>query len=266
MKHISSRENPQFVALKKLVENGRERRKRGQAILDGTHLVGAYVASYGAPTRLFIRESHRENSEIMAILRGLESVESTKPFIDVVSNSLYDEISGLESASGLLALIAQPETNTPPDVSADSVLLDGLQDPGNVGSILRSAAAAGFGQVLLSADAAQAWSPKTLRAGMGAHFLLNIYEGQDLAAFVANYRGRSLVTVLADSASLYSLDFSDAQQPVAWIFGNEGQGCRPALISAATSAVKIPMVGQTESLNVAATAAICLFETVRQRA
>jgi TrmH family RNA methyltransferase len=148
------------------------------------------------------------------------------------------------------------------DGKKDAILLDGVQDPGNVGTLLRTAAAAGIKQALLSPGCASAWSPKVLRAGQGAHFALAIHEDVDLAAFMANYSGTTAVTCLDGATSLYEAKW---QGSLAWIFGAEGQGVRPDLIAAALLRIRIPMPGAVESLNVGAAAAVCLFEMVRRR-
>jgi TrmH family RNA methyltransferase len=136
-----------------------------------------------------------------------------------------------------------------------------VQDPGNVGSILRSAAAAGIKQVYCSAGSAFCWSPKVLRAAMGAHFVLDIFENVDLAALVAGSAVTSLATSGYATRKLYDIDL---RQPVAWLFGHEGQGVADDLLGMATHQVVIPHLGQVESLNVAACAAVCFFEQVRQ--
>ena len=141
------------------------------------------------------------------------------------------------------------------------IMLEDLQDPGNLGSILRSAAAAGVRHVLLSRNAVHAWSPRVLRAGMGAHFLLHIHEQVDLNAAARAFKGTVIATTGNAPRSLYDVDL---RGKVALMFGNEGGGLTPALKAAATMEVSIPMPGKTESLNVAAAAAVCLFERVRQ--
>jgi TrmH family RNA methyltransferase len=140
-------------------------------------------------------------------------------------------------------------------------MLEALQDPGNLGSILRSAAAAGIARVLLSPDSVQAWSPRVLRAGMGAHFMLHIHENVDLLGAARDFGGRVVVTSGRAGRSLFDADLRGA---VALVFGNEGAGVSARLAAAAHEAVAIPMPGAAESLNVAAAAAICLFERVRQ--
>ena len=143
------------------------------------------------------------------------------------------------------------------------LLLEDVQDPGNVGSILRSAAAAGVAQVYTSAGCAFAWSPKVLRAGQGGHFHLDIFENVDLAAWARNFHGKTVAAVAGKGDPLFD---SDLRGPVAVAIGNEGGGLSAALRAAATRQVTIPMPGGFESLNAAAAAAICLFECVRQRA
>jgi len=128
--------------------------------------------------------------------------------------------------------------------------------------VLRSAAAAGVAQVFLSPGSVVAWSPKTLRAGQGAHVFLAIHEGVDLVAIARRHPGAILATDAGAERSLYDVDLRGA---VGWAFGNEGAGLSPALADAARTRVRIPMPGQAESLNVAAAAAVCLFEQLRQR-
>jgi TrmH family RNA methyltransferase len=142
-------------------------------------------------------------------------------------------------------------------------MLEDIQDPGNLGSILRSAAAAGMRDVYLSRGCVQAWSPRVLRAGMGAHFALNLYEGVDLLGIVRGYTGKVLAAAGDGATPYYS---ADLKGQVALLFGNEGAGLTSELRDAAHASISIPMPGNAESLNVAAAAAVCLFERVRQMA
>lgn len=258
MKHIASRENPHFKALKKLCQSGRERRKTGRVLLDGMHLIESYVQHVGKPEEIVVSESGAARSEIAAYLQGGNVGKS----VSVLADMLFNDLAIVETPSGIMAVVTQPRCSHGFNQEVDSVLLDGIQDPGNLGSILRSAAAAGFRQVLLSADCAQAWSPKTLRAAMGAHFQLDIHESCDLPAFLGGYRGQAVLTALDATTSLYSLDL---KKPVAWVFGSEGQGVSGEVAQSTQLRVRIPMPGATESLNVAAAVAVCLFETDRQR-
>ena len=257
MKHIASRDNAHFKSLRKLCQSGRERRKTGLVLLDGMHLIESYVLHFGAPQEIVVSESGATRPEIARYLASGNSAATT-----LLADALFDDLAVVETPSGIMAIVAQPHCAHGLDQQIDALLLDGIQDPGNLGSILRSAAAAGFRQILLSVDCAQAWSPKTLRAAMGAHFLLDIHERCDLPSFLGGYRGQAVTTALDAATDLYSLDL---KSPVAWVLGNEGQGVSEAVAQATTLRVRIPMLGTTESLNVAAAAAICLFETVRQR-
>ena len=261
MRQIQSADNPHYRALKKLCQSSRERKKTGLAVLDGMHLIEAYTDKFGAVAELVVSESGSQKPEIAAWLAGQGgAVRQT-----VLTDRLLVELGLVDTPSGILALAVQPQTGHGPDVGSDCVVLDGVQDPGNLGSILRSAAAAGFTQVLLSPDCAQAWAPKTLRAGQGGHFLVDIHEAQDLPVFLATYRGTVAVTALGAGRESCSLFDADLAAPVAWVFGSEGQGVRAEVLAQAGLRVQIPMPGGVESLNVAAAAAVCLFETVRQR-
>lgn len=254
MKLIQSRDNPFFKSLKRLAESGRERRKTGKTLLDGIHLVEAYEAAVGPVETLVVGESALAGGEIAGFVGGRETV--------VLADALLRDLGLVDTPSGLLAVVAMPMATALVDLQKDAILLDGVQDPGNVGTLLRTAAAAGVKQVLLSPGCAAAWSPKVLRAGQGAHFVLTIHEEADLAAFMADYRGTTAVTCLDGATSLYA---AKLESPLAWVFGAEGQGVSADLIAAARLRIKIPMPGAVESLNVAAAAAVCLFEAVRRR-
>jgi TrmH family RNA methyltransferase len=175
---------------------------------------------------------------------------------------LMRDIGLVDTPSGLLAVAMMPVATVAVDLEIDAILLDGIQDPGNVGTLLRTAAAAGVKQALLAPGCASAWSPKVLRAGQGAHFALTIHDDADLATFMADYRGTTAVTCLDGVTSLYEARW---EGPLAWVFGAEGQGVRPELLATAKLRVHIPMPGAVESLNVGAAAAVCLFEMVRRR-
>lgn len=255
MTPIRSRDNPFFKKLKRLAESGRERRKTGCTLLDGVHLVQAYEAVHGPVEQLVVGESALAGGEIAAFV-------AVRSYL-VLADSLLRDLGLVETPSGLLALAAMPAATAAVDLESDAILLDAVQDPGNVGAILRTAAAAGVGQALLGPGCAAAWSPKVLRAGQGAHFALVIHEDADLPAFMSAYRRTTAVTCLADATSLYDVVW---EGPLAWVFGAEGQGVRPELIAAARLRIRIPMPGAVESLNVGAAAAVCLFEAVRRRA
>jgi len=253
-KHITSADNPQYKQLKKLAGSARERRSSGQTLLDGIHLLQALTTVGGVPEQLIVREGREQEGDIVELLQRYSAVP-----VLLLNSTLFDAISPVEHPVGILGLltVAQPEAAQ----YGNAVLLENIQDPGNLGSILRTAAAAGVEAVFLSKGCAEAWSPKALRAGMGAHFALAIYEQQSLAG-VARQFDCVVATRLDATQSIYDTPLSGT---VAFIFGNEGAGLSAELSACATHNVKIPMPGRIESLNVAAAAAICLFERVRRQ-
>jgi TrmH family RNA methyltransferase len=242
MKRISSPDNPGFKALRLLAHSARERRKQGRTVLDGAHLVQACLEAGRQPVQLVASDS------------GLSLL--------VLTDALFAAVSPVETPTGLLAVIDIPAAPNPGAIASSCVVLDGIQDAGNVGSILRSAAAAGIALALTTTGCAQAWSPKVLRAAMGAHFALQIVEHADVSRLLGDYGGQILATAVRAEQSLFEADLSG---PVAWLFGGEGEGLSAELRSVAQRSLRIPMPGGTESLNVAAAAAVCLFEQVRQQ-
>lgn len=256
MKHITSQDNPFYKELCKLSGSARQRGKLAQTLLDGAHLLTAYLASGKQPLHLIVTEAALGNPEISALIRQLPDVPLTQ-----FEDGLFAELSELKSVSGVLALIAIPPSGMLAQHSRFALLLESIQDPGNLGSMLRSAAAAGCDCVYLSTACADAWSPKVLRAAMGGHFVLNICEDADLLNVAAIFNGSIYAASLQAAASLYDSRLSGN---IAFAIGNEGSGLSNELMSR-TVAVTIPMPGKVESLNAAAAAAICLFEAVRQR-
>jgi TrmH family RNA methyltransferase len=253
IKEITSAENPHYKELRKLADTPRERRKSGKTLLDGVHLLQALADSGGVPDELIVRDGEQRKAEIEKVIARFP--EQT---LVVLSSTLFDVLSPVETPSGLLALFTIPHAEIKDSQCA--VLLENIQEPNNIGAILRTAAAAGVDAVFLSKGCAEAWSPKALRAAMGAHFVLAIHEQADLAVIAKNYK-QIIATRLDANQSLYDLDLRGS---VAFIFGNEGAGVSAELSQAATQQVTIPMPGRVESLNVAAAVAVCLFERVRQ--
>lgn len=254
MKNIISRDNPTFKQLKRLAESARERRKAGRTLLDGVHLIEACLAAGQAPAMLVVSDTGLASAEVAGWVGRLDV-----PARVLLSDALFAEISPVETPAGILAVIDIPAPRAPehPDFA---LMLEDLQDPGNLGSVLRSAAAAGAQVAWLSAGCVDAWSPKVLRAGMGAHFALPVVERVDLLQAVSAFAGRTLAACL-QGESLYAIDLRGA---VAFMIGNEGAGLSAELIAAADTRFTIPMPGRVESLNAAAAAAVCLFERVRQ--
>jgi TrmH family RNA methyltransferase len=257
MRTVASRDNAAYKAMARLAASGAERKRSGMSVLDGAHLVRAFLDSGRRPEEVAVNRAGLADREIAAL------VERSAPArVTLVSDALFNSLSTVDSPTGVIAVVRTPEgAKAPPDASL-VLLLEDIQDPGNVGTLLRSAAAAGAGHVLLSGKCAFAWSPKVLRAAMGAHFAVNIVEGADLAAYVRDYRGYSVALAARAERSLYDLDLA---KPSAFLVGNEGAGLSTGLQRAAKVRARIPMSGPVESLNAATAGSICLFEAVRQR-
>nr|WP_315468368.1 RNA methyltransferase [uncultured Undibacterium sp.] len=259
MKQITSRDNALYKELKQLAASASTRKKSGKTILDGVHLCQAFLQQRVAPEICVVSDSCIEHAEVSEILARCEKQGAQS--ISLPEN-LYHALSQVENGIGVLFVIATPQLEMPLTLSVNAVVLDNLQDPGNLGSILRSAAGAGITQVFCSVGSASAWSPKVLRAGMGAHFLLEIFEGVNLHALLSDATIPILATSSHTKTTIYQ---SDLNRPVAWLFGHEGQGVDPKLMAMANETVTIPQTAEIESLNVAASAAICFFEQVRQQ-
>jgi TrmH family RNA methyltransferase len=267
VKAINSRDNPSFKALKALMGDARKQRSEGRTLIEGSHLVTACLDHDHPIDLLVVSETAVQNPEVAALLARAGAVETL-----VLRDALFRELSDLATPLGILARIAVPIYSADPagavppaptfSIEGDCLLLDAVQDAGNVGTLLRTAAAAGVRDVLLGPGCAGAWTPRVLRAAQGAHFVLAIREQADLAGFLKQYGGTSVAAVAHEGESLYALDLSG---PVAWLFGNEGAGISPELIAASRRRATIPLAPESESLNVAAAAAVCLFEMRRQR-
>lgn len=250
---ITSRDNPALVRLRKLAADSGGYRKTGSVWIEGDHLLRAALQR-GWPLGLVVITEAAMQGE--ALRRLAESAAR----VLVVPVALFKGLSGLESPAQIGAELSLPAA-AQIQPQAASVVLDRLQDAGNVGAILRSAAAFGVRQVLALKGTAALWSPKVLRAGQGAHFGLNLIEGlaaDDLAAL-------AVPLVATSSHTAHVLHRVALPSPCAWVMGHEGQGVSAALMARCALTVGIPQPGGEESLNVAAAAAICLYESERQK-
>ena len=257
-KHVVSRDNPVFKYLKKLSENARERRAEGKTLLDGVHLIESYCKTFGEPElaglELIIIPEGKSSLEANNLMQSLEHVNTM-----MLPTLMFAELTPVASSTGILALVRTPQIE-PPDTINFALMLEDIQDPGNLGSMLRTALGAGVEAVYLSKGCTDAWSPKALRGGQGAQFLLPIFEGVNIVEAMQSFAGKSYATTM-QGESLYAQDLS---QPTAFIIGNEGAGLSAKVLQAATHQISIPMRQNLESLNAAAAAAVCLFERKRQ--
>jgi TrmH family RNA methyltransferase len=249
MKPISSRDNPQLKAWRRLAQDSTAYRKAGQFWLEGDHLCRAALERGVCPLQVVLTESFQAE-------QGEQWLGLTDQ-VFVVPDALFASLSGLESPARMGFVVAwQAAHEVLPD--APTVVLDRLQDAGNVGAILRCASAFGYRQVLAIKGTAALWSPKVLRSGMGAHFGLRLVEGLS-EADVATLQVPLLTTSSHEGPFLHALlQTGDLPQKCAWVFGHEGQGVSASLMAMARHQVRIAQPGGEESLNVATAAAICL--------
>jgi TrmH family RNA methyltransferase len=242
---ISSRDNPLLKELRRVAHDSTAYRKAGRFWIEGDHLCSAALQRGQRPAVAVFSEEYWP----------LALVEYTRSAIKciVIPRKLFAELSGLESPAGVGFVLELP-TDTVLQAGVATVILDRVQDAGNVGSVLRSAGAFGFRQVVALSGTAALWSPKVLRAGMGAHFGLHLVEGaslEDLAIL-------QVPVVVTSSHQGDLIQNLRLPQPCAWAFGHEGQGVGSSLMALAAVHVRIGQPGGEESLNVAAAAAICL--------
>ena len=250
--HVSSRDNANLQRIRKLAQDGHAYRKLGSVWLEGDHLMRAAVQRGHAVTLALATEEAYADPANSALL-------DAAPKVLVLPAALFKTVSGLESPAQIGFEVPHDSAQRlAPDL--DSVVLDRLQDAGNVGTILRSAAAFGFKQILAIKGTAALWSPKVLRAGMGAHFGLRLIEGlapEDLD-------GLHVPLIATSSYAEAELHRTALPRPCAWVMGHEGQGVQPGLMQRCALTVGIPQPGGEESLNVGTAAAICLYESARQ--
>jgi len=258
MKHIASRDNPQFKQLQRLAQQAGRRGER--ALLEGVHVCQAWLASNRLPELAIFDAEKLHRPEVASLLNALDRVLPERQIL-VLPQQLLKQLETVETGQGVLFVTEVPTYALPASLDDAMVWLDRVQDPGNVGTILRICAAAGVQRVLMSTGCAAAWSPKVLRGGQGAHFALTIHEQVDLSACVDRLAVPLAVTTLEQATDLYATKLPSL---CAWVFGNEGQGVAADLQASAKFRVRIDHTDAVESLNVGVAAALCLFEQRRQ--
>jgi len=246
---ITSQQNPRVKLIRALQERARTRRKEGKIVLEGVRLIGDALAQGHRPDFIFYTP---------------EAIDSLPPGqfeAEPVSAEIMRHISDTQQPQGIIGVFPLPQTALPSQPER-VLILDGIRDPGNLGTMLRAAAAAGVQAVLLSPDCVDAYNPKVLRGGMGAHFRVA------LAALgwpqIADYC-RGLRVYLADSAGDLRYDQADWSAAWALIVGSEAHGAGAEAAQLAQARITIPMSAATESINAAMAASVILFEAQRQR-
>ncbi len=254
---IRSSANPRYRELRRLLDDARARKAAGRSVLEGEHLVEAWRSSGGQVLDWVVRET---DAALLVARFGQGAPAWPRP--QIVADRLLASASTLPSPAPVMAVIATPQVDLPEQINDDLVILDRLQDPANVGAILRTVAAAGIGRVVATPGTAACWSPKALRAGMGGQFALAIHEGQALTTLLPRLQVPLVATVVHGGLPL---DEADLRPALAWWLGNEGEGIAGSASQLAGLRLQIDQSPAVESLNVAAAAAVCLFEQRRQR-
>jgi len=258
VKTIASDANPAFRRWLRIATTPRAARAAGQTLAEGIHLAQAAIAARARVEAIVLRRG-AVHPELEALLEQLPPAAARYE----LSAALYERIAPVEHGAGVLLVLPVAPAPLPQHVRADLLYLDGVQDPGNVGAVIRTAAAAGVGHVLASAGTASLWAPKVLRAGMGAHFRIGLHERIAPAQLPTVLDGDWVAAVAHDAPSLWEHAFAPA--PMGWVFGAEGRGPSAEALALCRHRVRIPTSGNVESLNVAAAAAVCLFERRRPR-
>ena len=252
MSPIRSRDNPRVKRWAKLVSDAAFRRAEGKAIVEGPHLVAEALQAGFKPVALIVSEAGLRRKEIRALVGKREPV--------VLGDHIFGIVADAQTPPGIAAEIAFPQVTV--DTKKPTLFLEGLQDPANVGAIVRSAAAFGVGEIVLDRGCADVWSPKVLRAGMGGHFRLALRHVIDLRKDLKQFAGTLVCTVAREGLPLRQ---APLEGRLGWIFGAEGKGVSAATAQLAALHVTIPMGRGSESLNVAAAAAICLYEAFNRK-
>ncbi|MEO6745192.1 MAG: RNA methyltransferase [Caldimonas sp.] len=251
---ISSRENPLLAQVRRLIRQPDAYRKHAELWLEGEHLGRAFIQRHGGTgTRAVVSEAAWDEP-------GLRELATHADSVAIVPATVMRDLSTLDNAAPIGFVVAWPGSGAV-QRDAPSVVLDRLQDAGNVGTILRSAAAFGFTQVVALEGTAALWSPKVLRAAMGAHFALNLVERMPADGLDA-----LAVPMLATSSHAGTLlPSATLPWPCAWLVGHEGRGVADDLVRRCAATLRIPQPGGEESLNAAIAASICLYESARRR-
>lgn len=258
MRLITSDANPAFRRWLRLATQARAVRESGRTLAEGVHLAQA-VRAAGIGIESLIARRGSVGDEVEA---EIESIAARGVPAFELAPALFDRLSPVQTSAGLILEVPIPTHVLPPKIFSDVVYLDGIQDPGNAGSLLRVAAAAGVCWVLAAPGTAALWAPRTLRAGQGAHFALKMVEAVAPAAAGSVFDGPWIAAAAHGADCLWDTPLPAAA--VGWVLGAEGQGVSDAMLAQCRQRVQVPLAPGVESLNVTAAAAICLFERRRR--
>lgn len=252
---ITSKDNPTIKTAHALLTQPRQRKKLAQTVMEGTHLIESYLTANLIPKTVIVSESGLRNGEINTLLNRLKGIKTL-----TISDSLYKEIRSLGESLPIMAIIDTPTLKLTNAINKDCLVINGIQDNGNLGTLFRSASATGFETILCTTGTASAYNPKTLRASMGANFSLTIYENVAIDDIFKFVKVPLFATTSHADGVIYQKNLT---KPLALILGHEGQGVDMELLKKCDT-LTLPQYGQ-ESLNVGVAGSVCLYEILRQR-
>lgn len=259
---INSAANENIKRWRKIAEHPRGAKKIGTTLAEGIHLAEVICAKRPETRSVIIRENN-VNAEVLRLAENV--AESTGARLLVVADKLYDAVCPVETGTGIMVEVAASFAERPVQpIAEDALYLDGVQDAGNVGTLIRTALAAGIRHIAASSGSAGFWAPKVLRAGMGAHFSAKLYDNVSAGDIHTLFAGRVLAADARGGMDLFRTPGWE-EGPVVWMMGAEGPGLSTAALSVADERYLIPIEEACESLNVGAAAAVCLFELRRRR-
>ncbi len=259
---ILSDQNPKFKRWKRLATEPRALKKFGATLAEGAHLTEVFGAERGLKVvSVVFSETATEEAKTLGFYT-LDQHPEARAF--VLAPSLYKHLSPVEHGVGVMLEVEIPTETLPDELDDDLLYLDGVQDAGNAGTLIRTALAAGIRHVAASPKTAQLWSPKVLRAAMGAHAGVRLYENVTVEDLAQSFQGTILAADARGGEDLFAAD-DYTREAVCWIFGAEGPGVSEEALAKTARRFYIPIEDDCESLNVAAAAAVCLFDTRRRR-
>ncbi len=252
---LSSQKNPNIQLVRSLLEQSKARRKHNAFVAEGARVLEDGLAS-NVPLRFLLYKTSLTTraKSILGLLKPDQVAFE-------VEDRLFDSLSDTEASQGILGVFDIPD-HAQPARPGFVVILDQLRDPGNLGTILRSAEAAGVQAICLPPGTTDVWAPKVVRSAMGAHFRLPLLQWpwEAITAYV-----EGLAVFHADMNGQESLWQADFRERTTLLIGGEAEGISPEGRALATHSVRIPMAGKTESLNAAVSASVLMFEALRQR-
>ncbi len=259
MEVISSRHNPTYKKLLRLASDGKERLSAGVVLFDGISIVKDFISRGHSPEAVIFDKDRLSDPDVLAVAEMSKDLRQV-----VLASDLFKRITNVKTSPGIvcLAKINRLDHKQLSQYSCSKlvVALERVQDPGNLGTILRSCAAFGVSDVLLSNGSVDVWSPKAIRASMGACFSLNVYQNISLSDFLPKLAGEGYQILATTPSAKKSIKEVDLGQKTVWLFGNEGSGLSDDALRLATQEVKINQSDAVESLNLSMAVMICLYE------